>query len=173
MTRASRQAGVPLALLLSIVVLAGCDEGAEMRVDLFPDDRFPEVTLAVEDRSGTRVFERDDLTRPPPPSCPACLTVVPSLTTGSFEVAESGPLEVSVTVVDGGRTLAEGAVGFDAIEDFRWRVHVAFLVQDPTEGCFGCRGAEAFAVAEDVRTAPAESLWIWWAGRREGSDVVF
>lgn len=160
--RTRRRVRLPLALLLAAVVLAGCDEGAEMRVDLFPAGRFSEVTLAVEDRSGTRVFDRDDLTTP----CPACLSVVPSLTTGSFEVAEAGPLEVSLTV-------AEGAVGFDAIEDFRWRVHVAFLVEDPTDGCFGCRGAEAFAVVEDARTAPAESLWIWWSGRREGSDVVF
>lgn len=171
--RTRRRAGVTLVLLLSTVVLVGCDEGAEMRVDLLPADRFPEVTLAVEDRNGTRVFERDDLTAPQHPASPGGLSVAPSLTTGSFEVAEAGLLEVRIAVTEGGATVTEGAVRFDAIEDFRWNVHVAYQVEDPTSGCFGCRGAEAFPVAEAARAAPAESLWIWWAGRRRGSDLVF
>lgn len=160
-----------LALLLAALAV-GCGDGADMRVELFPAGRFPEVTLEVEDRSGTRTFDRSELDRPAATGEPAELRLA-SLSTGPFPVAESGPLTVRVQVTDQGEGVASGAVTFPAREAFRWSVDVAFLVEDPTEGCFGCLGARSFPVAASYRSAPAESLRVWWAGRREGSDVVF
>lgn len=158
--------------LLLPALLGACGDGARMEVELFPADRFPEVTLEVEDRNGTRTLDRSDLDRPPGLGEPDELRIA-SLSTGPFPVAEGGPLTVRVQVTDQGEGVASSAVTFPAREAFRWSVDVAFLVEDPTEGCFGCLGARSFPVAASFRSAPAESLRVWWAGRREGSDVVF
>ena len=162
------QARLCLPLLLAALAV-GCGDGAQMEVELFPAGRFPEVTLEVEDRRGTRTFDRSDLDRPPG-SGTADESRIASLSTGPFTVAEGGLLTVRVVVGSGGESVASGAVTFPARGAFRWSVSVAFLAQDPTEGCFGCLGARSFPVAVSFRSAPAESLRVWWAGRREGSS---
>lgn len=162
-----------LAALILAVTVGACDEQAEMRVTLQPDFRYPEVTLEVEDRDGTRVFDRSDLETEPDGSSGPALSTIGTLSTGSFQVAESGSLRVKLRVEDGSLTVADAAVQLGAREDFRWTVRAAYLVEDPTEDCLGCLGVRAFPIAEEARLAPAESLWVWWSGRREGSDAVF
>lgn len=169
----SRRTVVALA---AAVLVGACDDPASLEVTLEPGHRFSQLALEVEveDERGTRVFDEAELT-PLSPEQPilAASIVPPPLTTGRLDVAERGTLRIGLRAEQDGGAVAEGEVEFAAREDFLWHVRMELAVADPTEMCFGCLGSEAFPVAESFRAAPAESLWIWWSGRREGSDVVF
>lgn len=159
-----KQYGVVASLVVLAGALGGCGENADMQVQLHPEGRLPSVNLEVEDNQGIRTFDRSQLN----PS-----GVNSHLATHVFEVTETGTIRVRVRVEEQGETVASGEVDFQAVEDFDWNVTVAFDTENPIAGCFGCMGAEAFPVAEAFRTAPAESLWVWWGGKRKGSDAIF
>lgn len=133
-----------------------------MTIDLPPEERLPGLSLGFEDQDDVRGFARHD---------PG--TADGTLTTGEFEVAEEGPIRISIRLVIDAATVTDGALEMKGREECRWSVNFASDTEDPTLNCFGCLGSVSIPVAEEHHTSPDEALWAFSSGRREGSDVVY
>jgi hypothetical protein len=97
-----------------------------------------------------------------------------ALSTPEVETSTSGPdLEVSYQLESGGAVVSTGMVTLPRKSDWRWTVTIFASTTNPQEDCFGCFGAQAFPLAEALRTPGQDSVWLVWSGNSINDPAIY
>jgi hypothetical protein len=97
---------------------------------------------------------------------------VPS--TPEVETATSGPdLDVSYRLESAGTVLSTGTVALPRKSDWHWSVTIWAATTSPEEGCFGCFGSRAFALADGFRPLERDSIWLVWSGNSINDPGIY
>lgn len=79
---------------------------------------------------------------------------------------------VACTVSDG-TAATRGAVLLDLEPGWRYAVQCAVGEANPADACFGCRGAEAFALDPALDLSATDSLFVVWGGDPIDEPVLY
>ena len=78
----------------------------------------------------------------------------PTPTTPEVNIKTAGPaLGVTYRLESDGVLLSTGSVTLPRKSDWRWNVSIHIANANPLELCFGCEGAQAFALAAEFRVS--------------------
>jgi hypothetical protein len=156
-----------LWLPLCAFALGACGEDARISVSAALDAPFTLDMLTVTVVDVTRVVQftgadfRTDANHPTP-------------TTPEVETRTSGPdLQVSYIINNADQVVSVGEVTLPRRSDWRWHVSIAAATTDPQEGCFGCFGSKAFALAQSFRAPQRDSIWLVWSGNSISDPAIY
>ena len=130
-------------------LLVGCDDG-ESRVQFGVDGDVATLRplLEVTSTSGewSLALTGDEIRTPSHPRL-----------SREFETPGRGTLAVDAVLRRPGEPgLVTGSVELELRDDWVWTVHIVLAGGDPTEGCFGCLGSEAFGLPDELRDQALE-----------------
>lgn len=149
---------VSVLMLLPVLATPACDSSADSTLEIRARETLtdPAGLAGLVLRVAERVFGAEDLSSRP-----------------VVRVPDTGELTIEAELVQDDQVVAAGEVSWTMHEDYEWQLDIFRRVEDPTEFCFGCRGAVALEILEDARASPEEMLWFTWSGAERGSNVVY
>ena len=152
--------------ILVIVCVGAC--GPEPRVSvsasLPPPLGLEMLTVTVRDPERLWRWRPSDFTARPAGRTP---------TTAERRTSATGTLEVGFQLTDEGVPLSAGSIQLPLSGDWRWSIEIRAVTADPTYGCFGCAGTQAFPLPPRYRAPGRDSIWVVWGGNSISSPRVY
>jgi hypothetical protein len=150
-----------------VLALSACGEEARISAsaDLPPPLAVAMLTVSVQDDQRVISWSGTDFQSRPSN---------PSPTTPEVNIKTAGPdLGVTHRLESDGVLLSTGSVTLPRKSDWRWHVSIQVATANPLEVCFGCEGAQAFALVEEFRVSEQDSVWVVWGGNSISEPVIY
>jgi hypothetical protein len=154
-----------IAILVALVIACSKAPGAELAVGIAgqTDLLRPHLTVFATAGRWERAWRGVDIGSEAAPT--ASMPV---------QTPASGTLVVrAVLTTADAMVLATGETQLVLESDWRWGVTVWWTNRDPALDCFGCSGRVAIAIPDELRTSPADSLYIVWGGNSIRNPVIY
>lgn len=159
-SKVSRRTLLALAMMASLA--CGERDQAVVSVDYTDIPQLPRTLLSVtlSDGGDARALSLAELGAPGRPG-------------REFATRRRGNLQVAFRFAAAGVTLSEGDAIVPLRSDWGYGFSIRVDSLNPTRGCFGCMGVQAFPLAAPYQRTRSDSVWLVWGGNSIRNPAIY